>query len=672
MKRTFKYALVSVLALGVVLPAIAQDQFPDVPENHWAYEALARLKKDGLLVGYPDGKYRGARPATRYELAVAIHAAYVNLKGVTDGLQSQIRALEDAIKNIKPAEAGKYDGPSKEEFNALKDAVDALKNDLASFKGYGDDIAALKKAADTFQKELSSLGVDVEALKKDLSDLSARVKALEGKKASSIDISGDATLWLGASHGSSAGAFGLSQDGRLEGTTNPAAGAGVPTASLLRDLSVIHELGFNFKGTGGEGVDWNTTLVVGNALGSAADYTHGGFGDQAGALNDTGSGYTHGVSTVYIQNAEVKFNSKLVGVGFSATAGRFGYKVSPLIFQRPDYTNYFSSSRWDDGKYTVEGVNLGFKLGAGKLSVIAGTTSSAEATNGLVFQNLKGGNTGFADNGIAVNKIAGATYGTHIGGKGTLNLAYLLLDGDNAANFNGVAGAYDRINVWGADFGWKLGEHTGISADYARSDKSLGSTSIAGGKTDDAAWDAMFHTAKGAYMLGAGYREVGANYVAPGDWGRVGVRNNQTNTKSWLGHISRKFSNKLSLSVRGQFDSALNTSGAYDATDFGAGANGKTKADTYGIDLKYALRNDFTFHFGYEDTKYTNLVTAVNPASEYRWLTFGVHHDLTETSKLVIQYQTSDVKNEFQAGSPGGAGAKVRGGFLTTQLSIKF
>ena len=70
MTRTFRLALTAVLSLAVVIPAIAQDNFPDVPDNHWAYEALKRMKSEGLLVGYPDGLFRGNRPATRYELAV--------------------------------------------------------------------------------------------------------------------------------------------------------------------------------------------------------------------------------------------------------------------------------------------------------------------------------------------------------------------------------------------------------------------------------------------------------------------------------------------------------------------------------------------------------------------------------------------------------------------------
>lgn len=64
--KFLKLAFFATVAGVTVLPAIAQDNFPDVPSNHWAYEALARMKKEGLLVGYPDGLYRGSRPLSRY------------------------------------------------------------------------------------------------------------------------------------------------------------------------------------------------------------------------------------------------------------------------------------------------------------------------------------------------------------------------------------------------------------------------------------------------------------------------------------------------------------------------------------------------------------------------------------------------------------------------------
>jgi hypothetical protein len=70
LNKTLKYALSAVLGLAILTPALAQ-QFPDVvPPEHWAYDAVLRLKNAGLLVGYPDGKFRGpAMPlATRWRL----------------------------------------------------------------------------------------------------------------------------------------------------------------------------------------------------------------------------------------------------------------------------------------------------------------------------------------------------------------------------------------------------------------------------------------------------------------------------------------------------------------------------------------------------------------------------------------------------------------------------
>ena len=34
--------------------------FPDVSQNHWAYEQLSILKANGVIAGYPDGKYEGS------------------------------------------------------------------------------------------------------------------------------------------------------------------------------------------------------------------------------------------------------------------------------------------------------------------------------------------------------------------------------------------------------------------------------------------------------------------------------------------------------------------------------------------------------------------------------------------------------------------------------------
>lgn len=49
--------------------------FPDVSQNHWAYEQISILKANGVIAGYPDGKYEGERPMTRYEFATMLFRA---------------------------------------------------------------------------------------------------------------------------------------------------------------------------------------------------------------------------------------------------------------------------------------------------------------------------------------------------------------------------------------------------------------------------------------------------------------------------------------------------------------------------------------------------------------------------------------------------------------------
>ena len=51
------------------------DLFPDVPENHWAYEYVTKLAKAGILKGYPDGNFAGDRMMTRYEFAAIVYRA---------------------------------------------------------------------------------------------------------------------------------------------------------------------------------------------------------------------------------------------------------------------------------------------------------------------------------------------------------------------------------------------------------------------------------------------------------------------------------------------------------------------------------------------------------------------------------------------------------------------
>ena len=60
--------------LSVINPNMSKE-FPDVPENHWAYEAVTRLAGNVIVQGYEDGKFHGERTMTRYEMAELIYNA---------------------------------------------------------------------------------------------------------------------------------------------------------------------------------------------------------------------------------------------------------------------------------------------------------------------------------------------------------------------------------------------------------------------------------------------------------------------------------------------------------------------------------------------------------------------------------------------------------------------
>ncbi|HLK59399.1 MAG TPA: ankyrin repeat domain-containing protein [Chthonomonadaceae bacterium] len=75
-KHTRHLMLVASLACtGSIALARPDKPFPDVPKDHWAYQAVMELKQKGILIGYPDGTFNdnGSREARlRYALVSAI------------------------------------------------------------------------------------------------------------------------------------------------------------------------------------------------------------------------------------------------------------------------------------------------------------------------------------------------------------------------------------------------------------------------------------------------------------------------------------------------------------------------------------------------------------------------------------------------------------------------
>lgn len=74
---------------GTNMKADRTTLFPDVPSNHWAYEAVSDLSRRGLVEGYPDGRFGGDRLLTRYEFAQIVYRALQNGVPVNEQLVTE-------------------------------------------------------------------------------------------------------------------------------------------------------------------------------------------------------------------------------------------------------------------------------------------------------------------------------------------------------------------------------------------------------------------------------------------------------------------------------------------------------------------------------------------------------------------------------------------------------
>jgi hypothetical protein len=81
----------------------AMNPFSDLQAEHWAYDAVARLAKDGVIEGYGDGSYRGDQAITRYEMAQMVARAMTR-KGLTAPDQALLDKLAaefaDELNNL--------------------------------------------------------------------------------------------------------------------------------------------------------------------------------------------------------------------------------------------------------------------------------------------------------------------------------------------------------------------------------------------------------------------------------------------------------------------------------------------------------------------------------------------------------------------------------------------
>jgi len=117
--------------------AASADSFSDVPKDHWSYEALDALAKDGIIEGYPDGTFQGNRTMSRYEVATIVAKAMGKTGSIGD--QAILEKLEREYGTELEALNKKIDAVDKK-VDAVNQKADKFKvSGLARVQSGSDD-----------------------------------------------------------------------------------------------------------------------------------------------------------------------------------------------------------------------------------------------------------------------------------------------------------------------------------------------------------------------------------------------------------------------------------------------------------------------------------------------------------------------------------------------------
>ena len=139
--------LTLVCICAFAAPAFA-NPFSDVAADHWAYDAIDKLAEDGIVVGNPDGTYKGNKTMTRYEFATMIARAMAASEADDAKITAENKALIDKLA----AEFGS-------ELDALGVRVTALENKVGNVKLSG--VARIRMVNEDFDADEDSNKYDM-------------------------------------------------------------------------------------------------------------------------------------------------------------------------------------------------------------------------------------------------------------------------------------------------------------------------------------------------------------------------------------------------------------------------------------------------------------------------------------------------------------------------------
>ncbi len=614
------------ICLAWVLPVMAQtapSEFSDVPTDHWAYAAVESLRAKNILVGYPDGYYRGKRTLSRYEFAVALKRALESLQ------------LVQGPKGDPGPQGPKGDKGEKGEPGPQGPA------------GVGpEELATLKKLADEFKAELANQGVNINALNAKLDKLAKDVADLKAKVEGMPVVSGQ--VFAGVRVDRTRTPF-ADLDGRLN---NPA---------LVNSATVVHALELGVAAKSGE-----TNIKGSVVLDNYKNYLGGTF-TGIGGLNDAPTG------DVWINQltAEAPFNG--FGQNGKFTIGRLPFQVSPLTLWKPDVDRYFNNPIVDDGMFRMDGFTLSTGLGSLGLTAFAGSFKTVGGTQNNMLNPPLAGVTGPAIFGLG--KPAGiAALTAPLEQVGGVVLSLPVKVGQEGSQLRTVAllgtggtkVTYTNVAVLSADAKLNLSENLSFDAAWSKSmtGTSRSIASVVNGQNNAVVGTLRYKT--GSLGVTAGYKYIDPLFYAPGFWGRVGNWLNPTNIQGPTLGLNYEFSPAFAMSAGYDY--------LTDARDRSAsGSLGKDdEIHRVLVGMRWAISDSFETTVDWEGVywKLAGEITLVHPVEHY--ITLGTGYALNDTTKIKLGYQIGSFDGKDFVAGGAGTGTNFNYNVFTTQVSVKF
>jgi polyhydroxyalkanoate synthesis regulator phasin len=617
-----KLAVVLALALVFGLGSLVAQTFPDVPWDHWAYDAVATLAEKGIIVGYPDGYFKGNRPLTRYEFACALRNALERIKAeitppdvtalqnAINDLRSRVEALEkaapggvpaDLLNRLSAVEQQLQQAATKSELEAVRNQVAALQQRVAAITVSPEDIQTLRRLINEFRDELATLGVDVDEMRKDLDALTQRVVALE-EKIGKFSVSGVATY--------------IMRGEKPKEIANPPTDLnGValnPNDNMLKNLFAGYDADVNM------GFRVNETTDIALAI-WGRDWTNP---SKMTSAPDSAAIYKLYLTTTPMENAKL-------------TVGKFPFQLTPYTLKLADPDVYTVIPKFDEGNYIVSGGKLDLAVKPAKVSLFAAT------------------NKGPAD--LRITVPAPVTVDQFAGARVELPNLIELIPSLGLTYYKAGLGAAGLVNPYVDVYGANIViappvKNLSIVGEWTQMKAKDDTGALNIDKDNNAIDAAISYAVTNDLKVKAGYKKVEQNFMTPGYWERILWVRNPNNIKGGYGDISWTGLKNLALNIHGAF------------YEIDKGPSAGDKINHYLPQVKYALTSKIGLQLGYEYMEYKPTAGAKDKLG---YLTFGVSYELGKDSALNLLYQNIDLK--WGAPTP-----EQKGDLIVTQVSVKF